>query len=50
MGKKLITLIASAGLLLAAGVQSGCSTIEGAGKDLTKAGKKIQEVARDAKN
>lgn len=50
MRKTLNSLMAGLGVLLALGLQTGCSTIEGAGKDLTKAGEKIQEVARDAKN
>jgi len=48
MRRQLIALLASLGLLLAAGTQAGCSTIEGAGKDLSKAGNAIRDAARDA--
>ncbi|MBP0047147.1 entericidin A/B family lipoprotein [Marinobacterium sp. AK62] len=50
MQKKLFSLMASLGLLLAFGLQAGCSTIEGAGKDLSKAGEAIREAAQDAQN
>ncbi len=35
----------AAGLVLAA-----CSTVEGAGKDVSSAGKAVSDTARDAKN
>lgn len=33
--------------LLAATVLGGCNTIEGAGKDIQKAGEKIEDAAND---
>lgn len=46
MRRQLILMLAS--LVLTAGLQTGCSTIEGAGKDLSKAGEAIRDAARDA--
>ena len=40
MKSLLLTLVASLGLL------AGCNTIEGAGKDIQKAGEKIEDAAK----
>lgn len=38
-------------ILLAAGLAlAGCNTIEGAGRDLSSAGKAISDTAKDVKN
>ena len=36
-------------LIFAAGVMTGCNTIEGAGKDIERGGEKLQGTAKDAK-
>ena len=38
-----------AGLLLAISALAACNTVEGAGKDISKAGDKIEDTARDVK-
>ena len=43
--KRLFTLVVS----FAFGVLAGCNTIEGAGKDVEKAGESMQGAAQDAK-
>lgn len=49
MRKKLVGLLLSTLVMVSLGtVVSGCSTIEGAGKDLEKAGEAIRDAARDA--
>ena len=45
MKHSLITLLAC----FAFGVLAGCNTIEGAGKDVEKAGESVQGAAQDAK-
>lgn len=37
-------------LLIAAGVLAGCNTMKGAGKDIERAGEKIQDKAERSKN
>ena len=37
-------------LALGAACLGGCNTIEGAGRDLSSAGKAVSETARDVKN
>jgi entericidin A len=44
------TLFAIAVLGFSFGSLSGCNTVEGAGKDVKKAGEVIEETADDAKN
>ena len=44
--KKLVAVLA---LMFAAGVMTGCNTIEGAGKDIERGGEKLQGSAKDAK-
>jgi len=44
--KKLLAVFA---LMFAAGVMTGCNTIEGAGKDIERGGEKLQGSAKDAK-
>ncbi len=39
-----------AAFTLAAMATTACNTIEGVGKDAKSAGKKVEEVAKDAKN
>jgi predicted small secreted protein len=34
---------------IAAGALSACNTVEGVGKDIKNAGKKVEEVAKDKK-
>jgi predicted small secreted protein len=46
--KKLLVLAAS-GALLTSPLLTGCNTVEGIGKDVKKAGEKIQDVATDDK-
>lgn len=46
--KPFITILFS--MILAALAFSGCRTMEGAGSDIERAGDKIQEEARDARN
>jgi predicted small secreted protein len=46
MKRTLITLLACC---FTFGVLAGCNTIEGAGKDVEKAGEKVQGAAKDAK-
>ncbi|WP_245912644.1 entericidin A/B family lipoprotein [Marinobacterium halophilum] len=49
MRKKLISLLLNTLVLVSLGTAvSGCSTIEGAGKDLEKAGEAIRDAARNA--
>ncbi|GAA0698212.1 hypothetical protein GCM10009104_28370 [Marinobacterium maritimum] len=49
MHKKLVSLLLSTLMMLAMGsAVSGCSTIEGAGKDIEKAGEAIRDAARNA--
>ncbi|ULG69144.1 entericidin A/B family lipoprotein [Marinobacterium sediminicola] len=49
MHKKLVSLVFSALVMLGLGTAvSGCSTIEGAGKDIEKAGEAIRDAARNA--
>ncbi|HEY9144085.1 MAG TPA: entericidin A/B family lipoprotein [Arenimonas sp.] len=36
--------------MLAAFALSGCNTVEGFGKDVSKAGDELEEAAKDAKN
>jgi predicted small secreted protein len=43
------TLIVTAALLAGLAV-SACNTVEGAGKDVSSAGKAVSETARDVKN
>lgn len=45
MKRTLITLLTC----FAFGVLAGCNTIEGVGKDVEKAGEKVQGAAQDAK-
>ena len=47
--KKLLAL-AVTGAVLAGPLLSGCNTVEGIGKDVKKAGEKIQDVATDDDN
>ncbi len=42
--KKLMAVIA---LMFAAGVMTGCNTIQGAGKDIERGGEKLQGTAKD---
>lgn len=51
MTNKILVLL-SATLLLTGilGTLAGCNTIEGAGKDVERAGKAIKEEAREIKN
>ncbi len=44
--KKLIAVIA---LIFAAGLMTGCNTIQGAGKDIERGGEKLQDSAKDAR-
>ena len=44
--KKLVAVLA---LLFAAGLMTGCNTIEGAGKDIERGGEKVQGAAKDVK-
>lgn len=44
------TLLAIAVLGFTLGSLTGCNTVEGAGKDVKKAGEVIEETAEDAKN
>lgn len=49
MHKKLVSLLFSTLMVLTLGsAVSGCSTIEGAGKDIEKAGEAIRDAARNA--
>lgn len=49
MRKKLVSLLLSSLMVLVMGTAvSGCSTIEGAGKDIEKAGEAIRDAARNA--
>ncbi|KEA62231.1 hypothetical protein ADIMK_3892 [Marinobacterium lacunae] len=49
MRKRIVSSLLSCLLILAGGSYlAGCSTIEGAGKDLKKAGDAISDAARDA--
>ncbi|WP_432695549.1 entericidin A/B family lipoprotein [Marinobacterium sp. YM272] len=49
MKKRTISSLFPFLLLFSAGaVLSGCNTIEGAGKDIEKAGQKIEQAAEDA--
>lgn len=49
MHKKLVRLLFGTLMLLSLGsAVSGCSTIEGAGKDIEKAGEAIRDAARNA--
>lgn len=49
MRKRIIGAFVSCLLVLAGGSYlAGCATIEGAGKDLKKAGEAISDAARDA--
>ncbi len=43
-------LIAIVLIGFSAGSLTGCNTVEGAGKDVKKAGEVIEETAEDAKN
>lgn len=42
--KKLMAVVA---LMFAAGVMTGCNTIQGAGKDIERGGEKIQGTSKD---
>ena len=44
MRKLIILMVVTAGLAVAA-----CNTVEGAGKDVSSAGKAVADTARDAK-
>ncbi len=44
MRKLVVLMIVAAGLAV-----SACNTVEGAGKDVSSAGKAVTETARDAK-
>jgi len=44
MRKLIIMMVVTAGLAVAA-----CNTVEGAGKDVSSAGKAVTDTARDAK-
>jgi entericidin B len=44
--KKLVAVLA---VMFAAGLLSGCNTIEGAGKDIERGGEKVQGAAKDVK-
>lgn len=44
--KKFVALCA---VMFAAGLLTGCNTIEGAGKDIERGGEKIQGSAKDVK-
>ena len=44
--KKLVAVLV---LLFAAGLMTGCNTIEGAGKDIERGGEKVQGAAKDVK-
>jgi predicted small secreted protein len=44
MRKLIIMMVVTAGLAVAA-----CNTVEGAGKDVSSAGKAVSDTARDAK-
>ena len=44
MRKLIILMVVTAGLAVAA-----CNTVEGAGKDVSSAGKAVSDTARDAK-
>jgi predicted small secreted protein len=44
MRKLIILMVVTAGLAVAA-----CNTVEGAGKDVSSAGKAVTDTARDAK-
>ncbi len=46
--KRLMMLFLSA--LFFAGVMSGCNTMAGAGKDVQKAGEKVEKKAEDCKD
>lgn len=49
MRKRTLSSILSFMLLFGGGLAlSGCNTIEGAGKDIEKAGEKIEQTAEDA--
>ncbi len=49
MREKLVSLLLSSLMVLVMGTAvSGCSTIEGAGKDIEKAGEAIRDAARNA--
>lgn len=49
MHKKAFSLLLGTLMVLALGTAvSGCSTIEGAGKDIEKAGEAIRDAARNA--
>lgn len=47
--KAIVGSFVSAILLAGSGMLIGCNTTEGAGKDIKKAGAKIEEKASDAK-
>ena len=49
MNKKHISLLVLTAALLGV-FNSGCRTMEGAGEDIERAGEKIQENVKDAKN
>lgn len=44
--KKLVAVLA---VMFAAGLLTGCNTIEGAGKDIERGGEKVQGAAKDVK-
>ncbi len=51
MHKRLVGWLLGGLMMLALGTAvSGCSTIEGAGKDIEKAGEAIRDAARNASN
>lgn len=46
MKKTLLPLLAFVSLLFSAALFSGCHTMEGAGRDVERAGEEVQEAAR----